>query len=75
MKDGAWLAWWPKGGDTPVYRHWVEDEDDLWGPPTRTLCGLRMGDNGTLYIGQVSETVTSLECPICQVGKATVAQS
>lgn len=75
MKDGAWIAWWPKGGDTPVYRHWVEDEDEMWGPPTKTICGERMGDNGTLYIGKVSKPITSFKCPDCVRLKATVAQS
>ena len=76
MKDGVWVVWWPKGEpEPPVCRHWVEDEDEMWGPPTRTLCGQRMGDNGCLYIGQVSHTVTLFKCPECVRLKASVAVS
>lgn len=76
VSDGAWVAWWPKGDmEPPVYRHWVEDEDDCWGPPTRTICGQRLSDNGTLYIGKVSHTVTLFMCPECVRLKATVAVS
>lgn len=76
VSDGAWIAWWPKGEpEPPVYRHWVEDEDEMWGPPTRTICDLRMGDNGALYIGTASEPVTLFMCPECVVAKAAVAKS
>lgn len=75
VSDGAWVAWWPKGEGSPLWRHWVPDEATAWGPPTRTLCGARMGDNGCLYIGGMSETVTFSECPECVAMKAAVANA
>ena len=76
LTNGAWVAWWAKGEqEPPTYRHWVEDEDEMWGPPTRTVCGERFGDNGTLYIGKVSEPRTLFKCPECVALKAAVAVS